>query len=172
MAYEHDDPVTGRYLPAALCKRGHVIASDMTDTEIADRCPECGARVLTACHECGQRIRGLYHVPGEFIGQVYEPPKFCDKCGAPFPWAGRKERIHELQNLLDDDEDLDEATKLWVREQLDRVLHADPTDEREQRRLWQELDEHAGDFLRHPTTRRIVDTVISEAVKRVIRYTE
>jgi hypothetical protein len=51
---------------------------------------------------------------------------------------------------------------------LDRVRDADPTDEKEQRRLWQELNDHAGDFLRHPATLRILDTVLTEGVKRTI----
>jgi hypothetical protein len=168
MAYE-----PSRYLPAAICKRGHVITTDTTRrADVEERCPECGARVLSGCPECGHRIRGYYHVPGTVaFGGKYEPPKFCDQCGAPFPWVGRKERIYELQNLLDDDEVLDEATKLWVREQLDTVLAADPTDEKEQRRLWQELNDHAGPFLQHPTTQRIVSTIITEGVKRAIGLT-
>jgi hypothetical protein len=161
-----DDSEPNRYLPAAVCTRGHVITSNMTHVEAADRCPDCGARVLKGCPECQARIRGICSIP--VGGESYEPPRFCDYCGAPFPWAGRRERIYELQNLLDDDEDLDEATKLWVREQLDLVLAADPTDEKEQRRLWQQLTDHAGDFLRHPRTQRIVDTIVTEAVKRTV----
>ena len=158
-------------MPAAVCKRGHVITGDMTTVHVADHCTDCGARVLTECPECRAYIRGLYHLPSA-ADRHFEAPKFCENCGAPFPWVGRQERIYELQNILDDDEDLDEATKLWVREMLDRVRDADPTDEKEQRRLWQELIDHAGDFFRHPTTRRIVDTVVTEGVKRAIGLVE
>jgi hypothetical protein len=157
-------------MPAAVCKRGHVITTNTTRrASVEERCPECGARVLTGCPECGHRIRGYYLVPGVMaFGDDYARPNFCDDCGAPFPWVGRQERIYELQNRLDDDEELDAATKLWAGEMLDKVLATDPTDEKEQRRLWKELYDHAGGFLRHPRTQRIVDTVVTEAVKRAI----
>jgi hypothetical protein len=160
-----------RYMPAAVCRRGHVITKDSTSEHVGDRCPDCGARVLKWCPECNAPIPGRVVVPGVVaigFADDYEPPKFCSRCGTPFPWVGRRERIYELQNLLDEDEDLDEATKLWARETFDKVLAADPTDDKEQRRLWQELNDHAGGFLRHPTTKRIVDTVVNEAVKRAI----
>jgi hypothetical protein len=45
---------------------------------------------------------------------------FCDGCGAAHPWATRKERLYELQNILDQ-EDIDEADRLWINEQMDRL---------------------------------------------------
>jgi hypothetical protein len=42
-------------------------------------------------------------------------------------------------------------------------------DEKEQRRLWQELVEPAGAAVRHPTIEDIVDTLVTEAVKKAVR---
>ena len=73
--------------------------------EVGERCPTCGANVLTGCPKCRTRIRGYYHVPGvtSFTGD-YTPPRFCDSCGAPFPWLDRQGRIFELENMLDDED--------------------------------------------------------------------
>ncbi len=62
--------------------------------EGADRLPKCRTR-----------IRGYFHVPGviSFTGD-YTPPRFCDSCGAPFPWLDRQGRIFELENMLDDED--------------------------------------------------------------------
>jgi hypothetical protein len=54
------------------------------------------------------------------------PSDFCDYCGAPHPWASRQARIFELENLLDQDDSMDEPTRLKVREQLE-VLARDPS---------------------------------------------
>jgi hypothetical protein len=107
----------GYYTGAAVCTRGHAITKDVRRMEVAKRCPDCGAAVLTACRECGARIRGDYHSPGVVaIGFPYDRPKFCDDCGAPFPWVGRKERLYELENVMEQESGLDEATTLWLRE--------------------------------------------------------
>jgi hypothetical protein len=124
------------YRPAAICKRGHTQTQDLTLGEVGERCPTCGAKVLTGCPKCRTRIRGYYHVPGvtSFTGD-YTPPRFCDSCGAPFPWLDRQGRIFELENMLDD-EDLDDASELAVREQL-RALADPDLDEGEERKRWE-----------------------------------
>jgi DNA-directed RNA polymerase subunit RPC12/RpoP len=44
MVYESEQ---SRYMPAAVCRRGHTITSDTTlSGDIATKCPDCGARVL------------------------------------------------------------------------------------------------------------------------------
>jgi hypothetical protein len=127
------------------------------------------AEVLTTCPTCSTRIAGKYEVPGVVsIGESYEPPKFCDKCGAPFPWVRRKERIWELQNALEEESDLDEATKLWVSEQLALLQNLEFTDEKAQKRLWENLREHAPQLWKHERTQRIIDTLISAGVKSAI----
>jgi hypothetical protein len=65
------------------------------------------------------------------------PPRFCDKCGTPFPWLDRRGRIYELQNMLDR-ETLGPADALTVREQLEALLDADLS-EQEQRQRWERV---------------------------------
>jgi hypothetical protein len=63
----------------------------------------------------------------------YEPPDFCDNCGAAHPWVGRQGRIYELQNRLED-EGLDRADELVVREQLDALVSEDLDDDEQRKR--------------------------------------
>jgi hypothetical protein len=108
-------PGRSEYRPAAICRRGHVQTIDLTHSEVGERCPTCGAKVLTACPTCQARIRGHYHIPGVVhLDSGYTPHRFCDSCGKPFPWLDRQGRIFELENMLDD-EDLDDADELGLR---------------------------------------------------------
>jgi len=102
-----------------------VISPDLENRQVNTRgaevppyCTECGAAVLTKCEVCGSEI------PGEAIGVTtlgWNAPQFCLECGAPFPWLDRAGRIYLLENLLDIEEELDEATRLEVREELDAL---------------------------------------------------
>ncbi len=128
----------GEYRPAAVCRRGHTQTRDMTYGEFGQRCSKCGAEVLVQCPACGKRIRGRYYVEGVIGGEPdYTPPDFCDHCGAAYPWLGRQGRIYELQNRLDE-EDLDPADELIVREQLEALVSPE-LDEEEQRRRWERV---------------------------------
>jgi hypothetical protein len=116
----------GDYCPAAVCERGHTATSKADYREPPSRCATCGARVLIACPHCKYRIQGAKIGVG---GRPYSPPDFCDGCGEPFPWLSRAGRVNLLQNLLDGEE-LDEASRLEVREELDALARSDgPADE-------------------------------------------
>jgi hypothetical protein len=113
---------------------------------------------------CNARIRGRYFTPNVIsLGQTYSPPDFCDSCATPFPWAGRQARIYQLQNLLEE-EQLETATELQVREQLDALL--DPElDEKEQTRRWKRIKASAPGFLDRAAAQPIVETLITAAIK-------
>ena len=44
-----------------------------------------------------------------------------------FPWATREERIFELENLLDE-EDIEEADRVVIQDQLRRLTNAELSD--------------------------------------------
>jgi hypothetical protein len=152
-----------RYKPAAVCRRGHVESINTeTRTEIAPRCAECGAEILTGCPSCGGRIRGHFSVPGVIgFGGSFEPPRFCDFCGAPFPWLDRQGRIYELENLLTR-ENLDPADELTVKEQLEALANPD-LDEEEAKRRWQRVKRLAPGLWE--SGKPILDSVVSAAIK-------
>lgn len=167
MIWEHGEPERSYYHAAAICKRGHVETPWLSeDREVPGRCGECGAPILTACPACGHRIRGKLEVPGvvDLTGQ-YDRPRFCDnaECGAPFPWVDRQGRIYELENLLDE-ENLDPADELTVREQLDALAELDPDDD-EARRRWQRVREKAPGLWEKSGARSILESVVSASIK-------
>ena len=148
-----------RYDSAAVCRRGHAFTTHTERAaEVAARCASCGAEVLTACPECNHRIRGL---PSNSSGK-YRPPDFCDACGSPFPWLTRQGHIYQLQNLLDET-DLDPATRLEVREQLEALSKPDVSDD-EQRERWTKVKQLAPGLW--ASGQRILVNVVSEAIKQ------
>jgi hypothetical protein len=154
------------YRPAAVCKRGHLITDDTTrHGAVGQRCTTCGAPVLTACPACGFRIRGDYYVEGvAVIGfGPSDPPNFCDKCGSAFPWVDRQGRIYELQNRLDD-EQLDPASELLAREQLDALLNAD-IDEEEAARRWKKVRELAPGLWEKSGARAIIESLATAYIR-------
>lgn len=150
-----------RYDSAAICRRGHTFTAHVERAaEIAKRCVTCGAEILTNCPGCGQRIRGL----SSNVSGKYRPPDFCDHCGTPFPWLTRSGHIYQLENLLDE-ADLDPATRLEVREELEALARTDLSDD-EERRRWERVKSLA------PTVwdsgQKILVNVVSEAVKKSV----
>ena len=149
------------YAQAAVCLRGHAITGN-TDylSEIPARCSDCGAIVIVDCRACDQRIQGYYD-SGVLGGPAYRPPRFCDSCGAPHPWADRRTRIYELENILDA-EDIGEAERLLAREQLEALRQPDLTEE-EQVERWLKVKRYAPGLL--TTGRAIAESVMTAAIK-------
>jgi hypothetical protein len=156
------------YLPAAICRRGHVVTRDATSSLRTDKCATCGADVLTECPNCGNIIRGSYIVPG-LIGfsEDYTAPDFCGDCGKPFLWASRQARIYELMNLLEA-EGLDPAAELKVREQLQALAEADDEDEEAEEARWQRVRRLAPTLWERSGAQQIITTlVLAEARVRL-----
>lgn len=153
------------YTVAAVCKRGHALTRDVGRIPAAKRCPDCGAVVLTACPSCDAPIRGVFiNTEIVAIGFPYDPPDFCEDCGAPFPWVGRQGRIYELENLIDEQR-LDPADELAVREQL-RALASDDLDDEEQARRWQRVKRLAPGLLQTGAAERIFESVATAAIRQ------
>jgi hypothetical protein len=166
---EYGRPERSYYEPAAICRRGHVVTSGVEEgEEIAARCSECGAEVLTACPECGHRIRGYHFIPGVAHGE-YDRPSFCDRCGAPHPWVGRTERLYELENIMEREDALDEATKMWLRERIQALHEIDAMDTTAQRTAWQEIKDHAQPLWGNPMAQKLIGGLITEGVKAALR---
>ena len=78
--------------------------------------------------------------------------------------GGPEARICELQNRLDDEE-LDPATELLVREQLEALTNPD-LDELEQVKRWQRIKNAAPDFLLKAATSPIVTSLVTAEAKK------
>lgn len=152
------------YDTAAICRRGHVLTTVAERHPPADRCKTCGAKVLTSCPNCSEHVRGHYNVPGVVdLTGGYQPPDFCHKCGAPYPWVSRQGRIYELMNLLDEEE-LDAADELEVREQLERLAQSDLAEDESLRR-WKKVKEKAPGLWEKSGARSILESVISAGIR-------
>jgi hypothetical protein len=91
-------------------------------------------------------------------------PSFCDRCGAPFPSADRQARIYQLHNLLDE-EGLDPATELAVREQVDALTSSD-LNEAEQVSRWRRIKTAAPALFTKVATNPVFQSVASAEVKK------
>lgn len=88
---------------AQVCLNGHTITGMARDHPEYkhDRCEDCGEKTICNCQKCNEPIQGYYHT--DVIGIFeYTPPRFCQKCGAPFPWIETKtETSKEIVDLMD-----------------------------------------------------------------------
>ncbi len=134
-----------RYYPALVCRRGHVetwmYEPDKAtypmvhepDHEYPKMCADCGSLLLSACPACGARIRGAAR---GWLSPQQVLSDFCDVCGTPYPWASRQARIYQLEDLLDEDPEIDEAVRLRVRAQLRDLAGDQGDDEAGEREQW------------------------------------
>ena len=120
----HDQPV--------FCRRGHLLGRTVEASPAY--CGECGAAALAGCERCNARVAVRPADPDT-------PASFCVECGTPYPWVDRQGRIYRLENMLAD-ENLDEASELAVREQLEALVDPELPVE-EQRRRWLRVKEAA-----------------------------
>jgi hypothetical protein len=145
-------PLRDRYY-AAVCRNGHVVddtilpprparpaglygygnrnSSSLTADspplpEVPRHCGQCGAPVLEMCGSCKAPLLGAGKLGAGMISPMRRLDSFCWRCGEPYPWATREERVAKLYDLIDH-EDLDEATLLTVREQI--AVLSQPVDE-------------------------------------------
>jgi hypothetical protein len=154
--------VASLWTVAAVCRRGHWISFDIREQN-SDFCAGCGAAVMNACDSCGANIRGVEIDPPVLVigGESSPPPRFCEGCGAPFPWLDRQGRIYELQNMLQR-EGLDPADELYVREQLDALADPDLSKEQQQER-WARVKKRAPGVV--AAGGRIIETLASAAAR-------
>ena len=151
------------YEAAAVCRRGHIKTQYIKPFESHandEKCTKCGATVLIGCVNCGLRIRGAY-----FASLNDEPiPSFCDGCGAAHPWATREQRIYELENILDQ-EDIDEADRVFIHDRLRELREAEDLDGKRERQVWAQIRDRSGRFLTSQPVQKITETVVSAAIR-------
>ena len=156
------------YEGAAICRRGHVETEHLKPGQdvsgIPERCLTCGANVLVACPHCQRRIRGDSYAPLWGADGDYRRPSFCDSCGSAYPWATRVERIYELENLLDE-QDIDDADRVVVSDNLRRLREEEELSEKDQRVLWERVKVAAGTALTSERVAAVVEGVVSAAIR-------
>lgn len=162
---DHGDPnVTGWHYAALVCRRGHVIDHDATERRAdVGYCSTCGAEVLSACPDCGLRLRGKTHYRMRVV-EPFRPRAFCDGCGRALPWASRQQRTWELQNLLDQ-QGVDEADRVWIGEQLQRLQSESASlSEKQERDIWAGIKRRAPELFTG-TGSAIIGGLVTAAIK-------
>jgi len=74
-----------------VCHNGHVV-TDLLRThpdQGRGHCDQCGAITLDRCRTCGLDLPGAIPLPGMVPVGQRQPPHFCPRCGASFPWSTR-----------------------------------------------------------------------------------
>ncbi len=108
------------YDVALICMNGHLIndCSNTATDHNSEYCKHCGAKCIDACLHCGEKIKGHYHVAG-FFSSSYTIPKFCGKCGNPYPWTeAEMQAAKELIELSD----LGEADKESFKSAIEDII--------------------------------------------------
>lgn len=93
---------------------------------------------------------------------------FCDGCGEPFPWATRQQLIYHLENLLDE-ENPEEATRLLVIQDLERLRPSDLGD-KEQLEIWLRIKNRAPGLLAGAAG-KISQALLTAYLKEKLRLT-
>lgn len=74
---------------AQICLKGHIInfkAKSKPERNV-EYCNKCGSQTIMKCQHCKTPIKGYHHKPRRIRPIPKEPPRFCHKCGKPYPWA-------------------------------------------------------------------------------------
>ena len=75
-----------------ICENGHIVAAagGSPGEPRKEHCTECGSKVLIACPACQEPIRTTVHPLQRLSGVLgfgrSDRPRYCAKCGKPFPW--------------------------------------------------------------------------------------
>jgi hypothetical protein len=99
----------GVHCDAQICLNGHVRHCNGEPFDSKAHCTRCGAACIDECLYCREPIHGV-----RMYSKVYYIcPKFCHRCGKPYPWM--EDRLNTARELLNHDDKLDEddREKLW-----------------------------------------------------------
>jgi hypothetical protein len=156
-------PYTGvvgiEYYTAAICERGDLVSEAIElHKRIYPKCSKCGADVLSKCRACRHPIQGMSREP---FGN-YVIPKFCHVCAGPFPWAKREALFYNLLDMLND-EDIDPADSLKVRDALDALRDDPDASEEVQIERWRTVKRYAPGLA--SAGLRIIEAVTTAGIK-------
>jgi hypothetical protein len=85
--FQEEEP--SRYDVAQICLNGHIINDrcEFSPECCENYCSKCGEKTTKGCPSCDCLIRGLHS--SVIVGRI-PLPRFCHKCGNPYPWTSRK----------------------------------------------------------------------------------
>ena len=89
------------YHKASICLKGHIISNvEKIENEYCER---CGSEIINHCPNCQKEIRGKNYEADDYpMKYPYQLPKYCYKCGHPYPWT--LARIKSIESCILEDE--------------------------------------------------------------------
>jgi len=99
------------------------------------------------------------------LDPAWERPVFCDRCGSAHPWATREQRIFELENIVDEEE-IDEADRVFLHDRLRELREQDGLDEKRERQLWSQIKQRGGSFLTSEPVLTIAQSLITARLRQ------
>lgn len=156
----------GTFDIAQICLNGHVI------TEMAgghpeyrkEFCIDCGEKTIMSCQNCNTNIKGYHSVPGVIGIFDYHKPKYCEKCGHPFPWTSRQ--LESAKELIDLTDNLNTDEKAELKSSIDELVKDGPQTVVAQAKYKKYISK-AGSEIGKGIKDILVD-VVSETVKKAI----
>ncbi len=109
---------------AQICLNGHLINAASMNVPSMNKsfCTTCGEPTITACQNCHNDIPGAFRIGSRTYGKLDTIPRYCEHCGAPYPWTlATQEAAIEIIALSDaltkeEKDDLQKALPELVRE--------------------------------------------------------
>ena len=111
---------------AQICINGHVITSgiESSKSSMQEFCEDCGKPTIIKCPDCNSPIRGSYRSPNVVLLVDYDVPKFCNKCGRPFPWT--KAKLDAARELVEFEDKINTKEKELLKNSLDDIIAENP----------------------------------------------
>lgn len=156
----------GTFDVAQICLNGHVI------TEMAnghpeyrkDFCTECGEETTTTCQHCNISIKGNHHIPGVISFSAYQKPKYCEKCGQPYPWTDRQ--LTAAKELIELTDSLNNIEKGELKSSIDQLVKSGPQTIVAQAKYKKYIGKAGAEVAKG--VRDILVDIVSETVKKAI----
>ena len=116
------------YYPASICEGGHCVSKDSKVTN--EYCEKCGSKIIYTCPNCKAEIRGIKKQETGFpefdysFASPYNVPKYCWKCGVPYPWIQKE--LEDVSNVINKDGELSLPEKDILNEMLKDMVVESP----------------------------------------------
>ena len=161
--YKH---VEGYYETAQVCINGHVItpAIESSKSSMQEFCEDCGEPTIIKCPDCKTRIRGSYRSQNAVLIIGYIVPKFCYKCGRPFPWT--KAKLDAVREFIEFEEKLTTKEKELLKNSLDDIIAENPKTEMAAIKLKHIMDKVGQEAAK--ALRDIIVDIASETAKKIL----
>ncbi len=156
----------GSYDVAQICLNGHVITNMANGhpEHKKDFCIKCGEKTIVSCQNCNTSIKGYYSFENVIGLFDYDKPKYCEKCGQPFPWTARQ--IDAAKDLIDLTDNLNSEEKADLKSSIDNLVKDGPKTIVAQAKYKKYIVNAGGEIAK--AIKDILVNIVSESVKKAV----